>query len=236
MTTRKAPGSKRSHGALRIWTLEGQRRFPGKKFAGESPPSSLMANKEVEFHEAASEEFAAAFDWYWERSAGAAARFAGEMSRAVASIAEAPQRWPTGIHGTRKFLLGRFPFHHSSAGRRARPSAARLLERPTLRPPGLSFLTSFPRSFPACSSGKTDGRSLPAASACTASRRALRSLADKRPSRKSWRRKSAAGRPLFRELQPRQQETRLRNKLVPDCARGKKWTRQCARRGVRRRQ
>src|SRR5258707_10798083 len=71
MTTRKAPGSKRSRGALRIWTLEGQRRFPGKKFAGESPPSSLMANKEVEFHEAASEEFEAAFDWYWERSAGA---------------------------------------------------------------------------------------------------------------------------------------------------------------------
>jgi plasmid stabilization system protein ParE len=69
-----------------------------------------MANKEVEFHEAASEEFASAFDWYWERSAGAAARFAGEMSRAVASIAEAPQRWPAGIHGTRKFLLGRFPF------------------------------------------------------------------------------------------------------------------------------
>ncbi len=32
------------------------------------------------------------------------------MSRAVASIAEAPQRWPAGIHGTRKFLLGRFPF------------------------------------------------------------------------------------------------------------------------------
>jgi hypothetical protein len=41
-----------------------------------------MANKEVEFHEAASEEFEAAFDWYWERSAGAAARFAGEVSRA----------------------------------------------------------------------------------------------------------------------------------------------------------
>jgi len=69
-----------------------------------------MANKEVEFHEAASEEFEAAFDWYWERSASAAARFAGEVSRAVASIAEAPQRWPAGIHGTRKFLLGRFPF------------------------------------------------------------------------------------------------------------------------------
>ena len=47
-----------------------------------------MANKEVEFHEAASEEFEAAFDWYWERSAGAAARFAGEVSRAVASVGQ----------------------------------------------------------------------------------------------------------------------------------------------------
>ena len=43
-----------------------------------------MAKKEVEFHEAASEEFEAAFDWYWERSAGAAARFAGEVSRGEA--------------------------------------------------------------------------------------------------------------------------------------------------------
>ncbi len=69
-----------------------------------------MANKEVEFHEAASEEFEAAFDWYLERSAGAAARFASELGRAITSIAEAPHRWPAGIHGTRKLLLRRFPF------------------------------------------------------------------------------------------------------------------------------
>jgi plasmid stabilization system protein ParE len=69
-----------------------------------------MANKEVEFHEAASEEFEAAFDWYLERSPGAAARFASELGRAISSIAEAPQRWSAGIHGTRKFLLRRFPF------------------------------------------------------------------------------------------------------------------------------
>jgi len=62
MKGRKALGSKRSRGALRIWTLEERKRFPGKKFAGESLLSSLMANKEVEFHEAASEEFEAAFD------------------------------------------------------------------------------------------------------------------------------------------------------------------------------
>lgn len=69
-----------------------------------------MANKEVEFHEAASEEFGAAFDWYLERSPGTAARFARELSRAIASIAETPHRWPSGIRGSRKFLLRRFPF------------------------------------------------------------------------------------------------------------------------------
>jgi toxin ParE1/3/4 len=69
-----------------------------------------MANKEVEFHEPASEEFEAAFDWYLERSASAAARFASELGRAISCIAEAPRRWPAGIHGTRKFVLRRFPF------------------------------------------------------------------------------------------------------------------------------
>jgi toxin ParE1/3/4 len=32
------------------------------------------------------------------------------MNRAIASIAEAPQRWPSGSHGTRRFLFRRFPF------------------------------------------------------------------------------------------------------------------------------
>jgi toxin ParE1/3/4 len=69
-----------------------------------------MASKEVEFHEEASLEYEAAFEWYLERSEAAAARFAGELSRAVAKIAEAPQRWPVGKTGTRKFFLSRFPF------------------------------------------------------------------------------------------------------------------------------
>jgi plasmid stabilization system protein ParE len=69
-----------------------------------------MASKEVEFHEAASEEFEAAFDWYLERSPGAAARLARELSQAIASIAKAPHRWPAGFRGTRKFVLRRFPF------------------------------------------------------------------------------------------------------------------------------
>jgi toxin ParE1/3/4 len=69
-----------------------------------------MASKQVEFHEAASLEFEAAFAWYFERSERAALRFAREVERAVASIADAPERFPAGASGTRRFLLQRFPF------------------------------------------------------------------------------------------------------------------------------
>jgi toxin ParE1/3/4 len=69
-----------------------------------------MARKKVEFHEAASLEFEAAFDWYMERSEPAASRFAAELGQAIANIAEAPDRWPASNHGTRRFLLQRFPF------------------------------------------------------------------------------------------------------------------------------
>jgi toxin ParE1/3/4 len=69
-----------------------------------------MASREVEFHEAASPEYEAAFEWYFERSEQAALRFALELNRAVALILEAPQRWPVSIQNTRRFLFQRFPF------------------------------------------------------------------------------------------------------------------------------
>lgn len=69
-----------------------------------------MTSKAVEFHEEARLESAAAFAWYLERSEMAASGFVAELNRAVALIAEAPQRWPTGVRGTRRFLLQRFPF------------------------------------------------------------------------------------------------------------------------------
>jgi plasmid stabilization system protein ParE len=69
-----------------------------------------MAGKNVEFHEEASAEYEAAFDWYYARSVMAASKFAEELTRAIGIVAEAPRRWPDGIHGTRKFLLRRFPF------------------------------------------------------------------------------------------------------------------------------
>ena len=69
-----------------------------------------MGSKEVEFHDAASLEFEATFAWYLERSERAAIRFAGEVERAVISIADAPVRFTVGVSGTRRFLLKRFPF------------------------------------------------------------------------------------------------------------------------------
>jgi toxin ParE2 len=65
---------------------------------------------EVNFHKAASEEFEAAFEWYYLRSEFVASKFAEEMSHAVAMISDAPNRWPTANRGSRKFVFKRFPF------------------------------------------------------------------------------------------------------------------------------
>ena len=69
-----------------------------------------MTSKSVEFHEEASLEYEAAFEWYFERSEPVASRFAGELNCAIGLIAEAPHRWPAGVRGTRRLLLQRFPF------------------------------------------------------------------------------------------------------------------------------
>ena len=64
----------------------------------------------AQFHDEASAEYDAAFDWYVERSPDAALKFDAEVDRALAQIIQAPQRWAAGPHGTRRFLLRQFPF------------------------------------------------------------------------------------------------------------------------------
>lgn len=59
---------------------------------------------------AATEEAAQARAWYAERSPSAATSFVAEVDGAIASILEAPERWPAYLHGTRRLLLRRFPF------------------------------------------------------------------------------------------------------------------------------
>jgi plasmid stabilization system protein ParE len=70
----------------------------------------MPADSFVEFHDEASAEYDAAFDWYLERSSDAALKFDAEVNRAVAQIVEAPKRWASDAHFTRRFLLRRFPF------------------------------------------------------------------------------------------------------------------------------
>ena len=62
------------------------------------------------FHEEASAEYDAAFEWYLERSPDAALKFDIEVDRALAQIVQFPQRWAAGSHSTRRFLLRQFPF------------------------------------------------------------------------------------------------------------------------------
>jgi hypothetical protein len=45
-----------------------------------------MPSKSAEFHEEASTEYDAAFDWYLERSPDVALRFDAEVNRALAQI------------------------------------------------------------------------------------------------------------------------------------------------------
>jgi plasmid stabilization system protein ParE len=64
----------------------------------------------VGFHPQAVAEAAAAAEWYRRRNDAAGAAFLAELDQAIDSVADAPDRWPSYLHGTRRFLLRRFPF------------------------------------------------------------------------------------------------------------------------------
>jgi plasmid stabilization system protein ParE len=69
-----------------------------------------MAVKPLDLHPEALEEWKSAVAWYLERNETAAVNFVAEVDQAIELIAASPQRWPKGLHGTRKFVLQRFPF------------------------------------------------------------------------------------------------------------------------------
>ena len=69
-----------------------------------------MARPGVEFHPEAIAETRAAYEWYAERNPVAADAFIAELDHAIGQIPESPERWPVHLHGTRKFLLRRFPY------------------------------------------------------------------------------------------------------------------------------
>ncbi|MBI2964590.1 MAG: type II toxin-antitoxin system RelE/ParE family toxin [Chloroflexi bacterium] len=64
----------------------------------------------LEYLDEALEEAEAAAHWYAERSEAAAAGFADEIDVAITAIQRNPDAWPSHVHGTRRFLLRRYPF------------------------------------------------------------------------------------------------------------------------------
>jgi len=69
-----------------------------------------MDQRPVELHPAAIDEARAAREWYAARSPAAGAAFGAELDRAIEAIAAAPERWATYLHGTRRYLMNRFPY------------------------------------------------------------------------------------------------------------------------------
>ena|ERR1700690_1665151 len=70
----------------------------------------MPASKPYRFHPQAWQELEAADDWYRERSPEASVRFLAAAYDALESLAKWPRRWPNYLHGTRRFVLYRFPF------------------------------------------------------------------------------------------------------------------------------
>jgi plasmid stabilization system protein ParE len=66
--------------------------------------------KPYRLHPEAWIEFEAADDWYFSRSFDASVAFLSDVFGALENISEAPSRWPKYLHGTRRFVLHRFPF------------------------------------------------------------------------------------------------------------------------------
>ena len=65
----------------------------------------------IKFHPHARAELRDARNWYFERSPLSAIAFAQTVENALSRIKEAPNTFPLADHGTRKFVLQRFPFN-----------------------------------------------------------------------------------------------------------------------------
>jgi plasmid stabilization system protein ParE len=69
-----------------------------------------MDHQAIELHPEAIAEARDAREWYAERSSVAADAFMAELDAAIDRICESPDRWPTYLHGTRRYLMKRFPY------------------------------------------------------------------------------------------------------------------------------
>lgn len=64
----------------------------------------------LEIHPEAIEEAGAARQWYEARSPAAAEAFVAELDAAMDRIIKAPNQFGFYLHGTRRYLLHRFPY------------------------------------------------------------------------------------------------------------------------------
>jgi toxin ParE1/3/4 len=69
-----------------------------------------MESKAFRFHPEAREDFRDAIRWYRTQSTIASVEFRKTVSGAIRDVARSPQLWPKYLHGTRRFVIHRFPF------------------------------------------------------------------------------------------------------------------------------
>src|SRR5437773_1835177 len=81
--------------------------FPGRK-SKRRPESELVAAAKVVFHPGASEDYAAAFAWYYARGTALASNFESEIDRGIRLISQHPSRWPK-FDEQRRRLIGQKP-------------------------------------------------------------------------------------------------------------------------------
>ena len=70
----------------------------------------MSEDKDYRFHPLAWQELEEADSWYLSHSYEVSLDFLNELYAAVEDIARAPRRWPKYLHGTRRFVMQRFPF------------------------------------------------------------------------------------------------------------------------------
>jgi plasmid stabilization system protein ParE len=69
-----------------------------------------VAAAKVIFHPGASEDYAAAFAWYYSRGTALASDFEREIERGIRLISQNPLRWPRYDNERRRLIVRKFPY------------------------------------------------------------------------------------------------------------------------------